>query len=134
MTLIMSVMLFVSNPTDNSVRLYQGLWNTGQLFLFALLIWLLITQSSLKQYSWVKMLLLSLLFSLLLGGLIEVLQCFVGGYMEWQDLFTDMLGGVLVFLAVQFSMPVNRKPTRSLPLHEPKAIKIVHLDNIHLSK
>lgn len=110
-TLIMSVMLFADNPIDSSSRLYQGLWNTGHLFFFAFLTWLLITQTYLSERSWLKMLVVSLVFSLLLGGLIEIVQFLVGRYMEWQDLFTDMLGALFGFLVVQFSVPVERRFT-----------------------
>ena len=110
LTLIMSVMLFISNPIDDSFRLYQGLWNTGHLFFFAFLTWIFITHTPLIQRSWLRILVVSLLFSLLLGGLIEVLQFIVGRYMEWQDLFTDMLGALLGFLTVQFLAPEDRRP------------------------
>lgn len=110
LTLIMSVMLFISNPIDSSFRLYQGLWNTGHLFFFALLTWLFITLTPLIERSWLRMLVVSLLFALLLGGLIEVLQFIIGRYMEWQDLFTDMLGALLGFLVVQFSAHEDRRP------------------------
>lgn len=109
LTLIMSVMLFISNPIDSSFRLYQGLWNTGHLFFFALLTWLFITLTPLIERSWLRILVVSLLFGLLLGGLIEVLQFIIGRYMEWQDLFTDMLGALLGFLMVLFSAPEERR-------------------------
>jgi len=85
--------------------MYQSIWNTGHLFFFALLVWLLITETSLIKLNWLKMLLVSLLFSLLLGGLIEVLQSLIGRDAEWGDLLTDLLGGGLGFLAVQFKLP-----------------------------
>jgi len=106
----MSVMLFIGNPIGSSFRLYQGLWNTGHLFFFALLTWIFITQTPLIKRSWLRMLVVSLLFSFLLGGLIEVLQFIIGRYMEWQDLFTDMLGALLGFLMVQFYVPEERRP------------------------
>ena len=109
LTLIMSVMLFTSNPVDSTYRLYQGLWNTGHLFFFALLTWIFITQTPLHKRSWLKILVASLLFAFLLGGLIEVLQFIVGRYMEWQDLFTDVLGALLGFLMVQYSVSEDRR-------------------------
>ncbi|RDH81395.1 MAG: hypothetical protein DIZ80_15010 [endosymbiont of Galathealinum brachiosum] len=108
-TLIMSVMLFTSNPIDNSIRLYQALWNTGHLFFFALLTWLLIMHTALLKESWRKILIVSLLFSLILGGLIEIVQYQVGRYMEWQDLLTDVLGGMLGFLTVQLFVSDERR-------------------------
>ena len=110
LTLVMSVMLFISNPIDNSHRLYQGLWNTGHLFFFAFLSWLFITHTSLIERSWLRMLLVSLLFAVLLGGAIEVIQFIIGRYMEWQDLLTDVLGALLGFLMVQYSQPEERRP------------------------
>ena len=56
------------------------------------------------------MLVVSLLFAFVLGGLIEVVQYLIGRYMEWQDLFTDMLGALFGYLAVLFSLPVDRRP------------------------
>ena len=99
-TLIMSVMLFTSNPLDSSLRLYQAIWNTGHLFFFALLTVLLITQASLIRQGRLRILLISLLFGLLLGGLIEVLQFLIGRSMELQDLLTDVLGALLGYLVV----------------------------------
>jgi len=60
------------------------------------------------------MLVVSLLFGVLLGGLIEVLQFFTGRYMEWQDIFTDMLGALLGFLVVQYSRPLMLRPMGNL--------------------
>jgi len=102
LTVLMSIMLFISNPLDETVRLYQSVWNTGHLFFFALLTALLITHTPLQNQSAFKMLLASVLFSLVLGGVIEVVQLLVGRYMEWSDLWQDVLGGSLGFLAVQF--------------------------------
>jgi|GEM_PF-4320047 len=44
--------------------------------------------------------LVSLIFGLLLGGLIEVLQSLIGRSMKLQDLFTDVLGALLGYLMV----------------------------------
>jgi len=105
----MSVMLFVANPIDESHRLYMSIWNTGHLFFFAFLTWLLITETPLIKLNRLKMLLVSVLISLLLGGLIEVLQSLMGRYAEWEDLLVDMLGGVLGYLAVQFTLAQERR-------------------------
>jgi VanZ like protein len=109
-TLIMSVMLFTSNPVDSSVRLYSSLWNTGHLFFFAAIIWLIITHTSLLHRSWPLMLMVSVVLSLLLGGAIEVLQYFSGRYMEWQDLLIDVLGALLGVLVVLYFLPLDRRP------------------------
>ncbi len=108
-TLAMSVMLFLGAPIDESYRLYKSIWNLGHLFFFAFLTWLVIKHTYLLKLHWLKMLLVSVLFSLLLGGAIEVLQSFIGRYMEWQDLFMDVLGGLAGFLAIQFLMPIEQR-------------------------
>ena len=111
-TLIMSVMLFTGNPFDSSLRLYQAIWNTGHLFFFALLTGLLITQTPLSQQGRMRILLVSLLFALLLGGLIEILQFFIGRSMELLDLFTDVLGALLGYLVVLQSAVFKQRPVR----------------------
>lgn len=95
MTLVMSVMLFTSNPTEGSQRVLEALWNTGHLFFFAMLTWILLSQQRLKQLSGFRLLVISLLFSFFLGGLIELLQFKIGRSMDAQDLYTDVLGGLL---------------------------------------
>ncbi len=119
-TLLMTVMLFLNNPLDENNRLLQSIWNLGHLFFFAFLTWLLLTHTTLQKQGWLKMLLVSVLLSIVLGGLIEVLQSFIGRYMEWQDVVMDILGGLMGFLVVQFSMPADksiiRRPVASLLL------------------
>ncbi len=108
-TAFMFVMLFSSNPFDASVRLYQAIWNAGHFFLFAALIWLLITQTTVYQLSGLKMLLVSLLFGAVIGVIIEILQYYVGRNMQWFDVFTDMLGALSGFLAVQLTLSAERR-------------------------
>lgn len=108
-TFVMTVLLFVGNPLNEHSRLYQSLWNTGHVFFFGLVTWILINYSPLIKKSWPKMLLVSLLFTLVLGGLIEVVQYKIGRYMEWLDLLFDLLGALLGFLAVQFLKPKVHK-------------------------
>lgn len=109
-TLIMSVMLFTSNPIEGGHRLYQAIWNLGHLVFFLLLTWLLLTQTILNKKKWLIMLLASVSVSLVLGGLIEVAQYSIGRYMELQDLLLDVLGGVLGFLVVASGLPQARRP------------------------
>jgi len=77
-TLAMAVMLFIRNPLETHDRLNQALWNMGHLFFFALLGMLLLTQTSLARQSWQIKCLFSVLLSLLLGGIIEVIQYSIG--------------------------------------------------------
>ncbi len=98
--LAMSVMLFIRNPLETHDRLNQALWNTGHLFFFALLVVLLLNHESLIRRSWSAKLLFSVLLSLVLGSLIEVVQYSVGRYMALEDVVQDMLGGLLGFFVV----------------------------------
>jgi len=115
-TLAMAVMLFIRNPLETHDRLNQALWNMGHLFFFALLGMLLLTQTSLARQSWQIKCLFSVLLSLLLGGIIEVIQYSIGRNMDFQDILQDMLGGVLGFLVVVFYLdesPVQRGTGRA---------------------
>jgi len=106
-------MLFVGGPPSEHSRLYQSLWNTGHVFFFGLATWIFICYSPLAKQSWPKVLLASLLFALLVGGLIEIVQFKIGRYMEWLDILFDLFGALLGFFAVQFFKPkANRVATK----------------------
>ena len=107
---IMAVLLFIRNPFESHDRLNQALWNTGHLFFFAFAGWLLLSQTAIGRRGWLAMLTISLLFSLLFGGAIEVAQYRIGRYMEWQDLLTDLLGGLLGFVAALFCQSSQQRP------------------------
>lgn len=108
--LVMGAFLFTSTPIDSSSRLFQSIWNTGHLFLFAGLIWLLMTQTALRRLNRFKMYATSIVFAVVLGGTIEVLQFFVGRSVSFDDILLDVLGATLGFLWVQFSLPTERNP------------------------
>ncbi len=109
-TLIMGVLLFASIPIDSSSRLFQSVWNTGHLFLFACVIGLLISQTRLYRLSHLNMLMLSLGVAVSLGALIEFLQYFVSRSVSVDDVYLDVLGAFLGFLWIQFTLPAERKP------------------------
>lgn len=111
----MGVFLFTNTPIDSSSRLFQSIWNTGHLFLFAALIWLLMTQTALHRLDRLKMYAVSVMFAVLLGATIEGLQFFVDRSVSFDDILLDVLGATLGFLWVQFSLPTERHPV-SKPL------------------
>ena len=108
--LFMTVMLFMDNPIQGVSRLYEALWNTGHLFFFALLSWLMLMSRGMYHRPVLAMLMFSLLMSFTLGGLIEAIQFASGRFMELQDLLLDILGGLLGYMLVLARLPAERVP------------------------
>jgi len=94
----MSIMLFTNQFFDSYSRLERAIWNSGHFVLFALSVWLLLTHTKLKNDGWKKLLIISLLFSFIIGMSIELIQSTIGRDMDRADLITDILGGFFGFL------------------------------------
>ncbi|MDB4582918.1 VanZ family protein [Draconibacterium sp.] len=101
--------LLGGETSDTLPRSLKELWNLAHIAYFFLLLYLIGYIPSLKSIS-AKILIPGLiLFSLLLGGLIELCQYATGRTPDGQDIVLDLTGGLLalVFLG-RFSKPFNR--------------------------
>ena len=102
LVLLLIVLLFVGGANDESSRLTKAIWDTGHLFLFSGLAWLLMDAAGLKTQKVLSQFLWLAVFVVLVGGGVEVLQLFVGRYCELMDVLFDALGaltGWLLYLA-----------------------------------
>jgi len=98
-TVIMSVMLF-TDTLFNNYQLGQAIWNLGHFFLFFAFVLLVLTHKKIVKIKPIWKLFISIFLTLILGGLIEVIQYFTGRNMEFHDLQTDFLGGLFAFISV----------------------------------
>jgi len=97
---VLSVLLFTEHPFNESERTYKAFWNTGHLYFFAILIWLVLQHPALQHKSVFRLLAMSVLISLISGGMIEVIQLAVGRDMDIGDVLLDVLGGLLGCLII----------------------------------
>jgi VanZ family protein len=97
---LLVLLLFVGGPDSTSHRVYQEVWDTGHMVLFAGLIWVLLFLPVFKSRRWVELFLMVSGFCLIVGFAIEVLQLFVGRNFAMKDLVNDVLGGYLGLLIV----------------------------------
>ena len=106
--LLLSVLLFVGGPDSNSHRIYQQIWDTGHMVLFAGLIWVLLCLPVFEKRRWIELFLLTTAFCLIIGFVIEMLQLLVGRNFEINDLLNDLLGGYLGLLIVSVQQSRQR--------------------------
>lgn len=116
-TFFLLIMLFIGGPDISDNRLLNELWQTGHFFLFALLVMLIAQLPTFEQASFLALVFWSFLFSILMGGLTEVIQLLVGRDFEMMDIVNDALGGITGAIIVQlFREPRYRqKLVLSLP-------------------
>ncbi|PWK52871.1 VanZ family protein [Pleionea mediterranea] len=100
-TAFLLAMLFMGGPDISESRLLNELWQTGHFFLFALLIISITQLPVFKQASFLALLCWSLVFSVVLGGLTEVIQLLIGRDFEMMDIANDALGGITGAIIVQ---------------------------------
>jgi len=96
--LLLITLLFVGGTNDESSRLSKAIWDTGHLFLFAGLAWVLLDTPYLKRRSALQQFLWLAAFVVLVGGGIEFLQLLVGRYFELMDVLFDALGALVGWL------------------------------------
>lgn len=99
----MVILLFTGN-LFNPDRLSQAFWDLGHLFLFAAIVWALLTHKKLSNLSNIQMLTVSIFISIFLGLLIEVIQYYSGRNMALNDLFNDILGGLIGYLITRIGL------------------------------
>ncbi|MFO7765416.1 MAG: VanZ family protein [Pelovirga sp.] len=102
--LLCAVLLFVGGPGPDSLRSVRHGWVSGHLVAFAL--WSYLYLSWRGSMSFRRLLTEIVVFCLLLGGLTEILQSLVGREPSWQDVYNDLLGGLV---AVVFFAPQRRQ-------------------------
>lgn len=116
--ILMAALLFVGGPDAESHRIYKEVWDTGHLFLFAGVSWVMLSLPIMKHRTWIVMLAVTTGVCLVAGAAIEVLQLMVGRNLELKDLVNDLLGGYLglaLFITMQDRWPVAAR-VAMLPL------------------
>jgi len=103
----MIILLFTGN-LFNPDRLSQAIWDLGHLFLFAAIVWLLLANKRLCHLSNIQMLSIAIFSSVFIGGIIEIIQYFTGRNMALNDLFNDLLGGLIGYLFVRINLYDDR--------------------------
>jgi hypothetical protein len=88
-----AVFLFVGGPGYDSLRSYRYLWGAGHLVCFALWVYLYVAVRG--NISHQQVIVESLLLVFLVGGLTELIQSSVGREATWQDLGSDLVGGLI---------------------------------------
>ncbi len=94
--LICAVLLFVGGPGPDSLRSVRHAWVSGHLVCFAL--WGYLYLSWRGNLPVRRLLVEVVLLSFLVGGMTELIQSQVGREPSWQDVFNDVLGGLLAVL------------------------------------
>ena len=110
--LICAALLFVGGPGPESLRSVRHGWVAGHLVCFAL--WSYLYLSWRGSMSFRRLVAEVVVFCLVAGGLTEILQSLVGREPSWQDVFNDVLGGLI---AVVFFAPQRKQllaPARHL--------------------
>lgn len=108
--LICAVLLFVGGPGPESLRSVRYGWVAGHLVCFVL--WSYLYLSWRSHLSVRRLLAEVVLFCFVAGGMTEILQSLVGREPSWQDVYNDVLGGLV---AVLFLSPQRKQllaPTR----------------------
>lgn len=95
---VLTLFLFYGGPDYESHRIIQHVWDTGHYILFAGLSFTLLQSHYFKKLSIPYSLFLIIVFSLVLGIFIELLQIFVNRDFELTDIISDLLGAIIGFL------------------------------------
>ncbi len=100
----LSLLLFFGGPEYYTNRIYHELWDTGHMFLFAGIFYLVMSFPSLNKKPWPIIWGAVTVFCLLLGMVIEIIQFAIGRSFELKDIVNDLLGGylgVLIYIVMQ---------------------------------
>ena len=98
--IILTILLFVGGPDYESHRLFKKVWDTGHLFLFAIISYLMLTTILFSKYHINKRIILIMIFCLFFGLSVESIQYFIGRSYEVNDIYADLIGasiGVTVY-------------------------------------
>jgi hypothetical protein len=88
--IISFVLFFLGGPSHYSSLSFQLFWNVGHILFFYLTSYYLLTILKQKSSLWLVM-----LYALVLGGTIELIQGQIGRNIDWLDLYRDLLGALL---------------------------------------
>ncbi len=100
----LSVLLFIGGPSYYSNRVFQEVWGTGHMVLFAVIVYVAMPFPLLNKKSWPIIWGAVTVFCLIVGMAIEIIQFFVGRSLELKDVVNDLLGGylgVLIYIVTQ---------------------------------
>ncbi|WP_444995183.1 VanZ family protein [Aliikangiella sp. IMCC44359] len=100
-------LLFTNSPPNQSSQVYQELWETGHLILFAGVIYILSHTVYVVNYKTWQKIGLTFIFCVLFGLITEVIQLLVGRNFEIKDIINDILGG---YIGLTLSL-LNKKNT-----------------------
>ena len=96
---LLLALFFVDGPSYQAPRSLKAIWNLGHIGFFAVLVTLIPWQSPiLKNRHWLVLFSMVILLCGLLGALIELGQYGIDRDVDWQDVYRDILGGVLGFV------------------------------------
>ena len=101
---ICAVLLFVGGPGPESLRSVRYGWVAGHLICFALWSYLYLCWRG--HMSFRRLTAEVVVFCFVVGGATEILQSLVGREPSWQDIYNDLLGGLI---AVFFFAPQRKQ-------------------------
>lgn len=98
--IFLSIFLFVDDEVQQKHRLIGDVWNSGHLFLFALISYGYFSLDSKVNHSISYKIILTTIVSLILGSAIEVIQLLFHRDFSKGDIINDLLGGYIGLLAL----------------------------------
>lgn len=98
--LFLSLFLFVDGEVQQKHRLIKDIWDSGHLFLFALIIYGYFNLGSKVNRSISYKIILTTIVSLVLGSAVEVIQLLLHRDFSKGDIINDLLGGYIGLLAL----------------------------------
>lgn len=127
------LLLFVGGPDNFSPRSYKHSWNLGHIFFFAIWSYLLLSSWEwISKKSFLMQCILILLFALVFGTLIELIQLNIGRTFSIVDVFYDLIGSLI---ALTFFYPSRKNiPKTFLRLLQFTAVLLVLLAITPLAK
>lgn len=98
--LFLSIFLFVGGEAQQKHRLIKDIWDSGHLFLFALMSYGYFSLDSKTSHSISYKIIFTTIISLILGSAIEVIQLLLQREFSRGDIINDVLGGYIGLLAL----------------------------------
>jgi len=97
--LILILFLFIGGPQLFDTRSFKNFWDLGHIGLFALMTFIFLKDSiwlnTKKKY---HQLILIIVFTVILGGLIEAIQLVIGRTFEFIDIWRGIVGSLIAFV------------------------------------
>ncbi len=108
---VLSLLLVFGNDRVLPGRAFQAFWNLGHVAYFALITWLLLHWPWLRRQRPLMQWLLSLMVSLVVGGIIELMQIGTERTADPWDVLRNLSGSLLVLMLIPV-LPPDRKARR----------------------